>query len=68
MADLHEVVDFRAAAYVRLADRRPINRALRLNFDVVFDYRDSRLAHLVPVPVRLAREAEAVAADDDSIL
>ena len=35
--DLHEVVDLRAGADARLADRRPIDRRVRADLDVVFD-------------------------------
>jgi hypothetical protein len=45
-----------------------VNRAVRLNFDVVANHRDSRLSHFFPFPVCFSREAEAVAADDHSVL
>ena len=57
-----------AAADLRFADGRAVDRAVRLDFHVVADHRDSRLAHLVPLTARLAGEAEAVAADDDAVL
>ena len=38
------------------------------DFDVIADDRDSALAHFVPRAIGLAREAEAVAADYDSVL
>ena len=66
--DLDEVVDFRSAADLRLADGGAVNRAVRLNFDVVANHRDSRLSHFFPFPVCFSREAEAVAADDHSVL
>ena len=37
MRDLHEVVDLRAGADPRLADRRPIDRRVGADLDVVFD-------------------------------
>ncbi len=68
MAHLHQVVDLRAAPDSGLADRRAVDCAMRLNFHVVGDHRDSRLAYLVPAPIGLAGKAEAVASDDGAIL
>src|SRR5579864_7199779 len=53
---------------MRFADGCPVNGAVRLDFDVVFDHGDASLENFVPAAVRLTREAKAVAADDDSIL
>ena len=68
MAYLNHVVEFCAAADLCFADGGAIDGAMRLNFDVIADDRDSALAHLVPGAVGLAREAEAVAADYDAVL
>src|SRR5271169_3385080 len=68
VADLHEIVNFRAAADLRLADRGTVNGGVSLDLDVVADDGGARLTHFVPMAVRFAREAEAVAADDDSVL
>src|SRR5580692_1863737 len=68
VAHLNHVVEFRAAADLGFANRGAIDCALGLDFDVVTDDRNSALAHLVPGSVGLPREAEAVAADYDSVL
>ncbi len=68
VADLHEVVDFRAAADARLADRGAVDGGVRLNFDIVADDGGTGLADFVPAPVGFAGESEAVTADDDAIL
>ncbi len=68
MAYLNHVVEFRAAADLGFADRGAIDCTLRLDFNVIADDGDSALAHLVPGAVGLASEAEAVAADYDSVL
>src|SRR5580692_3270061 len=68
VAHLNHVVEFRAAADLGFAYRGAIDCALGLDFDIVADDRDSALAHFVPGSVGLPREAEAVAADYDSVL
>src|SRR5215472_12256920 len=68
VADLHEIVNLRAAANRCLSDSGAIDCAVRLNFDIVSNRRDSRLADFVPVAACLTREAEAVTADHDAIL
>ena len=66
--DLHEVVDLRAGADPRLADRRPIDRRVGADLDVVFDDDVGVLRDLQVRAVRLPREAEAVAADDGAVV
>ena len=66
--NLHEIVDLYATADVRFADRRAVNRAARLDFDVIFDDGGSSLAHFVPPAVSLARVTKAVAPDHHAIL
>ena len=68
MPYLNHVVEFRAAADVCFAYRGAIDCTLRLDFNVIADDGDSALAHFVPRAIGLAREAEAVAADYDSVL
>src|SRR5271155_255002 len=68
VAALHEIVNFRAAADLRLADRGAVNGGVSLDFDVIADDGGARLTHFVPMAVRFAREAEAVAADDHPVL
>ena len=68
MRDLHQVVDLRAGADARLADRRPIDRRVRADLDVVFDDDVGVLRDLQVRAVGLLGEAEAVAADDGAVL
>ena len=37
MRNLDEIVDLGARMHARLADRGPVNRRVRANFDVIFD-------------------------------
>ena len=66
--DVHQVVDLRAGADARLADRRAIDRRVRADLDVVFDHDVAVLRDLEVRAVLLPREAEAVAADDDAVV
>ena len=52
----------------RLADRRPIDRRVRADLDVVFDDDVAVLRNLEMRAVRLLDEAEAVAADHRAVL
>ena len=65
--DVHEVVDLRARADPRLADRRPIDRRVRADLHVVFDDDVGVLGNLQVRAVGLLREPEAVAADDAAV-
>ena len=66
--NLHEVVDLGAGADARLADRRPIDRGVGADLDVVFDDDVGVLRNLQVRAVRLLDEAEPVAADDRAVL
>ena len=66
--DVHQIVDFGAGADARLADRRPIDRRVGANLDVVFDDDVGVLRDLQVRAVLLLREPEAVAADDDAVV
>ena len=68
MADLHEVVDFRAAADARFTDSGTVNRGVGGNFDVIFEHDDSGLDDLVVRAIGAAREAVAIATDDGAVL
>lgn len=68
VSNLHEVVDFYAAADACLADRCPIDRAAGLNLDIVFDHGGTCLAHFVPPAISLTRVTEPVAAYHYAIL
>ena len=52
----------------RLADRRPIDRRVGADLDVVFDDDGRDLRDLLVRAVVAAREAEPVAADDGAVL
>ena len=66
--DVHQVVDLRAGANPRLADRRPVDRTVRADLHVVFDDDGGGLRDLQVRAVGLLREAEAVAAEDDAVV
>ena len=66
--DLHQVVDFGARANARFADRGPIDRRVRANFDVIFDDHVGVLGDLQVAAVGLLREAEPVAAEHRAVL
>ena len=66
--DLDEVVDLRAGANARFADRRAIDRRVGADLHVVFDDDVGVLRNLEMRAVGLLGEAEAVAADDGAVL
>ena len=66
--NLHEVVDLRPALDPGLANRRPIDRRVGANLDVVFDDHGGDLRDLLVRPVVAVRKAEAVAAHDRAVL
>ena len=66
--DLHQVVDLRAGANPRLADRRPIDRRIGADLHVVFDHDAADLRNLVVGAVGAPREPEPVAPDDRAVL
>ena len=68
MRDLHEVVDLRAGLDARLPHRRPVDRGVGADLDVVFDDDAADLRDLLVRAVGVAREAEAVAADHRAVL
>ena len=68
VGDLHQVVDLRARLDPRLAHRRPIDRRVGADLDVVFDHDDRRLRDLLVRAVGVVREAEAVAANHGAVL
>ena len=66
--DLHEVVDLRARADARLADRGPIDRRVGADLHVVLDDQVGVLRDLGVRAVGPLDEAEAVAAEDGAVL
>src|SRR6185312_17034227 len=68
VADLDEVVDLRPSGNARLADGSAVDAGVGLDFDGVFEDRGARLDDFDPAPARALGEAEAVRADDRSIL
>ena len=66
--DVDQVVELAAGADARFADRRPINRRVRADLDVVFDDDVGVLRNLDVRAVGLLREAIAVAADHHAVL
>ena len=66
--DLHQVVDLRAGLDPRLAHRRPIDRRVGADLDVVFDHDRRGLRNLFVRAIRPLREAVAVAADHGAVL
>jgi hypothetical protein len=68
VADLHKVIDTRAASYSRFADARPINASVRLHFHVVLKHGRAGLHNLVPLALVVFREPESVGAYDGPIL
>ena len=66
--NLHEVVDLRARLDPRLADRRPIDRRVGADLDIVLDHDRRGLRDLFVRAVRTRREAVAVAADHGAVL
>ena len=67
VGDVDEIVDFRALADPRFADRRSIDRRVRADLDVVFDDDVGELRNLQMLSVRIFREPEPVAADDGAV-
>ena len=68
MAYLDQVVDFDAGSYVGFADRGAVDAGVGLDFDGVFEDRGAGLDDLGPAAVRALGEAEAVGADDGTVL
>ena len=68
VADLHEVVDLGAAPDARLLHGRAVDGRQGADLDVVLDHHDPDLRDLLVAAVLVAREAEAVAADDRAVL
>ena len=68
VADLHQVVDLRAGADARLADRRPIDRRVGADLDVVLDDDVGALRNLQVRAVGLPREPEPFAAEHRAVL
>jgi len=64
----HKVIDFCAAADAGFADGSAIDGGVGLNFHVVFQDGRAGLGNLVPRTVFLFGEAEAIGADDHSVL
>ena len=61
VADLHQVVNFRAATYARFADAGAVNAGIGLDLYVVLYYDRLWLRNLVPLPAIVFRKAEAIA-------
>ena len=74
VADLDQVVDFRAAADAGLADAGAVDAGIGLDLDVVFDGNVAGLDDFVPaagvvvIVVVMLGEAETVAAYDYAVL
>src|SRR5580700_5020181 len=67
-AHLHQIVDLGSAGDARLAHGGAVNGGVRLDLDVIFNHRDTRLADLVPGAIVPARESKAVTADGNAVL
>ena len=68
MSYLHQIVDFRSARDVRLANAGTVDAGIRLNLYVIFDYRRPRLHNLVPSARIVFSESKTIPTNDDSIL
>ncbi len=68
VADLHQIVDLRAAADVSFAHAGAVDAGVGLDLDVVFNHHRLGLRNLVPASSVVLGEAEAVGADDHAIL
>lgn len=68
VTDEDEIVDLCAAADTGFADGGAVDAGVGLDFDVVFKDGGAGLNHFVPGAVGIFCVAEAVAADDDSVL
>src|SRR5262245_50572859 len=68
MADLHEIIDLRAAANARFADCCSIDGGVRADLDIVLQHDNPRLNNLVVTAVCLLRVAEAVRTDTGAVL
>src|SRR5436309_1363087 len=68
MADLHEVVDFRAAADARFTDSGTVNRGVGGNFDVIFEHDDSGLDNFVIAAIVFLRISKPVGSDFRAVL
>src|SRR5258706_11367355 len=66
--DLDEIVDLGSGADARFADRRPIDRGVGANLNIVFEHDAGALRNLQVRAVGLPRKAEALAADDGAVL
>ena len=67
VANLHEVVDLGAVADFGCADGGAVDGGIGLHVDMVADADGAGLRDLFPVALVVLGEAEAVAADDDSV-
>src|SRR5579871_6579160 len=67
MADLHQTVDLGAALYKCFSDRGAVDAGEALDFDVIFDDRDTGLDDLVMRAISALGETEAVAAHHNTI-
>jgi len=68
MSYLDQVVDLRTAGNARFPYAGTVHAGIGLNFNVIFNDRRPGLHDLVPVAVLVFGEAEAVAANYDSVL
>ena len=68
MANLNEVVDSCAATNPGFADAGAVDAGIGLNLNVIFKDRRPRLHDFVPVAGVVLGEAEAVGADNDTVL
>ena len=68
MADLHEVVDFRAAADTRFTDSGTVDRGIGCNFDVIFEHDDSGLDNFVIAAIVFLRISKPVGSDFCAVL
>jgi len=68
VADEHEIIELAAAADARFADGRAVDAGVCLHFDIVFQHGWAGLLHFVPAAALLLGKAEAVAANDHTVL
>ena len=68
MADLHEVVDFGAAADAGFPDSGAVDRGVSGNFDVIFEHNDSGLDNFIVGAVVFLRISKPVGSDFCAVL
>jgi len=68
VADLHQVVNLDSTTDVGFADTGAVDAGVGLDFHIVFDHNWGGLRNFVPFAIVSLGKAEAVRADDDSVV